>query len=117
MTIVRIGILGAARIAPQAAIKRKEHRRWPRSERSRPGIAAGPMPSLSKHGIRRCNDSYAPLVADPEIDAIYNPSERLHAEWTIAASEAGKHCCAKSRHRQARKPKRSRRWRSAPASS
>ena len=46
----------------------------------------------SKHGIARAHASYEELIADPEIDAIYNPLPNgLHAEWTLRAIAAGKH--------------------------
>ena len=42
--------------------------------------------------IPRAHGSYEALLADPEIDVIYNSlPNRLHAEWTIQAVEAGKH--------------------------
>jgi predicted dehydrogenase len=46
----------------------------------------------AKHGIPRTHDSYQALIADPDVDAIYNPLPNgLHGKWTRAAVEAGKH--------------------------
>lgn len=89
---MRIGVLGAARITPLALL---------RPARGMPDVEVAAVAArdpararafAARHGIARVHDRYAALVADPEIDAIYNPLPNSHhAEWTIRALEAGKH--------------------------
>ena len=89
---MQIGVLGAARIAPPALIK-------PAQENSDVVVAAVAARDVSraqafaaKHGIARVHDSYEALLADPDLDAVYNPLPNgLHGKWTRAALAAGKH--------------------------
>ncbi|MBU9763051.1 Gfo/Idh/MocA family oxidoreductase [Mycobacterium sp. TNTM28] len=89
---LRIGILGAAQIAPLALIE-------PARENADVSVAAVAARDVSraqgfaaKHGIAKVHQSYQELLADPELDAVYNPlPNSLHGRWTRAAIAAGKH--------------------------
>ena len=48
--------------------------------------------TAGKLGIEKAYGSYEELLADPEVDAIYNPlPNQFHIPWTVKAAEAGKH--------------------------
>jgi len=89
---IRIGILGAAAIVPMALTNPAQ---------SVPDVqilaiaARDPKRAYrmaKKQHIPRVHQTYSALLADHDIDAIYNPlPNALHAEWTIKALKAGKH--------------------------
>jgi predicted dehydrogenase len=88
---LRFGILGAAKIAPGALVNPARSG----SEVSIDVVAArDPARARSfaaGHGIPRVAADYAAVIADPDLDVIYNPLPmHLHAYWTIEALRAGK---------------------------
>jgi predicted dehydrogenase len=89
---LRIGILGAARIAPMALIAPTRRN----LEAAVVGVAARDAVRAAtfaaRHGIERVYTGYDELLADDAIEAVYNPLPNSHhAKWTIRALEAGKH--------------------------
>jgi predicted dehydrogenase len=89
---VRIGVLGAARIAPPALV---------RPARAVPEVTVAAVAARSperargfaaKHGIDTVHESYEALVEDPTLDAVYIPLPNgLHFPWLLAALRAGRH--------------------------
>lgn len=90
--MLRIGILGAARIAPMALTRPAAAVTDVAVTAVAARDSARARKFAGKHGIPRVLDSYDELLTDPDIDAIYNPlPNSLHCEWTIRALRAGKH--------------------------
>lgn len=92
MTPVRWGILSTALIGTQKVIpgmKKSallEVAAMASRDLARAREAAGPL------GIPTVYGSYEELLADPSIEAIYNPlPNHLHVPMTLAAAQAGKH--------------------------
>ena len=89
---MRIGVLGSARIAPAALM---------RPARVVDGVEVGAVAArdrrraeafAARYGVPAVHDTYADLLGDPSLDAVYVPLPNgLHAQWTLAALKAGKH--------------------------
>jgi predicted dehydrogenase len=89
---IRWGVISTALIGAKKVI--------PGMQRSKRGAVAAiasrdlarAKAAAKELGIAKAYGSYEELLADPEIDAIYNPlPNNLHVDWTIKAVEAGKH--------------------------
>ena len=88
---LRIGILGASRIAVESVVAPAHD-----GEARLVAVAARDPERAARfatdHGVERVVDSYAALVADPEVEVVYNAlPNSLHGPWNLAAIAAGKH--------------------------
>lgn len=91
-TQLRIGILGAAAIAPSALIEPAVNHPGCRVVAVAARDADRARAFATRHSIDTVHAGYRALIDDPEVDAIYNPLPNgLHGRWTRAAIEAGKH--------------------------
>ena len=87
---VRIGLLGASRIAESAVIgpaAELGHRvvAVAARDRSRAAVFA------EKYAVERVLDGYQAVIDDAEVDVVYNPlANSQHAPWNLAAIAAGK---------------------------
>src|SRR5918997_2878813 len=87
---LRIGVLGASRIAELAIV-------GPAQELGHRLVAVAARDTrrahvfAEKNGVERVLTSYADVINDPEVDVVYNPlANSLHAPWNLAAVAAGK---------------------------
>lgn len=89
---LRWGILGAAKIAVTKVIPAMRACRWCEAAAIASRDAEKAKRAAKSLGLARAYGSYEELLADPEIDVIYNPlPNHLHVPWSIRALEAGKH--------------------------
>jgi predicted dehydrogenase len=92
MSKIRWGILSTAKIGTVKVIpgmQRGEHCSVVAIASRELGTAQA---AAQKLGIPKAFGSYEALLADPDVDAVYNPlPNHLHVPWSLRAIEAGKH--------------------------
>jgi predicted dehydrogenase len=89
---VRWGVLGAAKIAVEKVIPAMQRGEWSEVSALASRDAGKSARVAGELGITKAYGSYEELLADPEIEAVYNPlPNHLHVPWTLKAAEAGKH--------------------------
>jgi predicted dehydrogenase len=92
MSKVRWGVLGVAKIATQKVIPAMQRGQWSEVTAIASRDLAKARDASTKLGIPKAYGSYEALLADPDVDAVYNPLPNdLHVPWTTKAAEQGKH--------------------------
>jgi predicted dehydrogenase len=89
---VRWGVLSTAKIGTDRVIPAMQKGQYSEVVGLASRDLASARQAAAKLGLPKAYGSYEDLLADPEIDAIYNPLPNdMHVSWSIKALEAGKH--------------------------
>jgi predicted dehydrogenase len=92
MDFIRWGVLSTAKIGVKQVIPAMQKGRFSRITAISSRNAGLAREVADRLGIEKAYGSYEDLLADEEIDAIYNPlPNHLHVPMTLKALEAGKH--------------------------
>ncbi len=92
MEKIRWGVLSTAKIGRKQVIPGMQHCQFAEVTAIASRSLESAQTVATELGIAKAYGSYEELLADPDIDAIYNPLPNdLHVPWTIKAAEAGKH--------------------------
>src|SRR5438552_18120188 len=88
---VKWGVLGAAAIATKKVIPGMQKGEWSEIAAIASRDLKKAKDAAKKLGIAKAYGSYEELLADEEIEAVYNPlPNHLHVPWSIQAADAGK---------------------------
>jgi len=86
------GVLGVAKIGVEKVIPAMQKGAHSSIDAIASRDAARAKDAAAQLGIAKSYGSYEALLADPTIEAIYNPlPNELHVPWSLRALEAGKH--------------------------
>jgi predicted dehydrogenase len=89
---VRWGVLGVAKIGINIVIPAMQQGEWSEVMAIASRDLKKAQTAATSLGIGKAYGSYEELLADPEVEAIYNPlPNHLHVPWSIKAAEAEKH--------------------------
>jgi len=89
---VNWGVLGVADIAVKRVIPAMQQGQWSQIIAIASRDLKKAQQAAQEFGIKKAYGSYDELLADPDVEAIYNPLPNyLHVSWSIKAAEAGKH--------------------------
>ena len=89
---VRWGVLSTAAIGVKKVLPGMQKGEWSEIAAISSRDHTKAVEAAKALGIAKAYGSYEELLADPSIEAIYNPlPNHMHVPWTIKAAEAGKH--------------------------